>query len=117
MPEDEIVIITMDDMALVFEVTDAFGIHRESVSVELAREDPGGVDVDGRGMVEIARNWKPVVTSTTRHVSLPRRMATATTKRTTGWADSALTPTALLGRPLRNVVIARSDSDAAIPFR
>jgi hypothetical protein len=53
MPEDEIVIITMDDMALVFEVTDAFGIHRESVSVELAREDPGGVDVDGRGMVEI----------------------------------------------------------------
>ena len=33
MPEDEITIITMDDMAVVFSETDAFGIHRESVSV------------------------------------------------------------------------------------
>ncbi len=53
MPDNEITIITMDDMAVVFEVTDAFGIHRESVSVELAREDPGSVDVNGRGVVEI----------------------------------------------------------------
>ena len=34
-------LITMDDMAVVFSVTDDFAIHRESVSVELAREDPG----------------------------------------------------------------------------
>ena len=53
MPEDEIVIITMEDMAVVFQVTDEFGIHRESVSVELAREDPGSVAVNDRGTVEI----------------------------------------------------------------
>lgn len=49
---DSIAIITMEDMAVVFSVTDDFGIHRESVSVELAREDPGEVSVDG-GRVEI----------------------------------------------------------------
>lgn len=49
---DSITIITMEDMAVVFSVTDDFGIHRESVSVELAREDPGEVSVDG-GKVEI----------------------------------------------------------------
>ena len=53
MPEDEITIITMDDMAIVFSETDAFGIHRESVSVELSREDPGSVQVNSRGVVEI----------------------------------------------------------------
>ena len=53
MPEDEITIITMDDMAVVFSETDAFGIHRESVSVELSREDPGSVHVNSRGVVEI----------------------------------------------------------------
>ena len=49
---DSITIITMEDMAVVFSVTDDFGIHRESVSVDLAREDPGEVSVDG-GKVEI----------------------------------------------------------------
>ena len=49
---DNITIITMADMAVVFSVTDDFGIHRESVSVELAREDPGEVSVSG-GQVEI----------------------------------------------------------------
>lgn len=53
MSEDNVTIITMDDMAEVFAVTDDFGIHRESVSVELAREDPGGVTVTERGTVEI----------------------------------------------------------------
>ena len=53
MPEDEITIITMDDMVIVFSETDAFGIHRESVSVELSREDPGSVQVNSRGIVEI----------------------------------------------------------------
>ena len=46
-------LITMDDMAVVFSVTDDFAIHRESVSVELAREDPGEVIVTDRGAVEI----------------------------------------------------------------
>ena len=49
---DNITIITMDDMAIVFSITDDFGIHRESVSVELAREDPGAIIVSG-GKVEI----------------------------------------------------------------
>ncbi len=49
---DNITIITMDDMAIVFSITDDFGIHRESVSVELAREDPGEIFVSG-GKVEI----------------------------------------------------------------
>lgn len=49
---DSITIITMEDMAVVFSVTDDFGIHRESVSVDLAREDPGEITVDG-GKVEI----------------------------------------------------------------
>ena len=52
MSDDNVAIITMEDMAVVFSVTDDFGIHRESVSVELAREDPGEVIVDG-GKVEI----------------------------------------------------------------
>ena len=49
MPDDNesITIITMEDMAVVFSVTDDFGIHRESVSVELAREDPGEISVSG----------------------------------------------------------------------
>ena len=34
-------IIDMHDMDTIFSVTDAFGIHRESVSVELTKEDPG----------------------------------------------------------------------------
>ena len=49
---DNITIITMEDMTVVFSVTDDFGIHRESVSVELAREDPGEISVSG-GKVEI----------------------------------------------------------------
>jgi hypothetical protein len=53
MSDDSVTIITMDDMAAVFAVTDDFGIHRESVSVDLAREDPGAVSVDDRGAVEI----------------------------------------------------------------
>ena len=46
-------IITMEDMAVVFAITDDFAIHRESVSVELAREDPGAVNVTQQGAVEI----------------------------------------------------------------
>lgn len=55
MPDDNetFTLITMEDMAVVFSVTDDFAIHRESVSVELAREDPGAIDISERGTVEI----------------------------------------------------------------
>ena len=47
------VIITMEDMAAIFDVTDALGIHRESVRVELTKEDPGSIHRVADGMVEI----------------------------------------------------------------
>ena len=53
MADDNVTIITMADMAAVFSVTDDYGIHRESVSVELAREDPGAVSFTPTGSVEI----------------------------------------------------------------
>ena len=34
-------IIDMHDMETIFSVTDSLGIHRESVTVELTKEDPG----------------------------------------------------------------------------
>ena len=46
------VIINMDDMAAIFLVTDVMGIHRESVSVELTKEDPGSIYRTG-GIIEI----------------------------------------------------------------
>ena len=45
-------IITMDDMAKVYEVVDELGIDREYINVELGKEDPGGwVKGDG-GMMK-----------------------------------------------------------------
>ena len=46
-------LISMEDMAAIFEVTDALGIHRESVRVELTKEDPGSIQRAGDGIVEI----------------------------------------------------------------
>ena len=46
-------LITMEDMAAIFEVTDALGIHRESVRVELNKEDPGSIQKMADAMVEI----------------------------------------------------------------
>jgi len=46
-------LITMEDMAAIFEVTDALGIHRESVRVELNKKDPGSIQRVADGMVEI----------------------------------------------------------------
>ena len=46
-------VIGMDDMAAVFAVTDSLGIHRESVSVELSKEDPGSMERRDNGKVEI----------------------------------------------------------------
>ncbi len=46
-------IIDMQDMDAIFMVTDAFGIHRESVSVELSKEDPGSIQKSSGGTIEI----------------------------------------------------------------
>ena len=45
--------IDMRDMDTIFSVTDSLGIHRESVRVELVKEDPGAVGQGAGGMVEI----------------------------------------------------------------
>ena len=50
MPEG---IIDMTDMAAIFAITDVFGIHRESVRVELAKEDPGSIGRGSGGLIEI----------------------------------------------------------------
>ena len=46
-------IIDMQDMEVIFSVTDSLGIHRESVRVELVKDDPGAVGQGDGGMVEI----------------------------------------------------------------
>ena len=46
-------IIGMRDMGLIFEVTDAMGIDRESISVPLGKEDPGAVRKLPAGDIEI----------------------------------------------------------------
>ena len=46
-------IIGMRDMGLIFEVTDAMGIDRESISVPLGKEDPGDVRKLPTGDIEI----------------------------------------------------------------
>ena len=46
-------IIGMHDMGLIFEVTDAMGIDRESISVPLGKEDPGAVRKLATGDIEI----------------------------------------------------------------
>ena len=50
MPDE---IITMQDMGVIFSVTDPMGIHRESASVELTKEDPGSIGRSTSGVVEI----------------------------------------------------------------
>jgi hypothetical protein len=44
--------ITMDDMAAVFEVVDELGIDREYINVELGKEDPGGCVKSDGGMMK-----------------------------------------------------------------
>lgn len=39
--------VRQSDMDAVFAVTDPLGIHRESITVPLARRDPGGVAESG----------------------------------------------------------------------
>ena len=50
MPDE---IIDMQDMGIIFSVTDLMGIHRESVSVELSKEDPGLINKSDSGIIEI----------------------------------------------------------------
>ena len=50
MPEG---VIDMSDMEVIFSVTDSMGIHRESVRVELGKEDPGSIGKDSGGLIEI----------------------------------------------------------------
>jgi len=45
--------IRQSDMEAVFRVTDDLGIHRESITVPIARSDPGGVKALGGGQLEI----------------------------------------------------------------
>ena len=45
--------IGMEDMGLIFEVTDAMGIDRENISVPLGKEDPGAVRMLPGGEIEI----------------------------------------------------------------
>ena len=40
-------------MEAIFEVTDSLGIHRESVRVELTKEDPGSIQRVADGMIAI----------------------------------------------------------------
>lgn len=43
----------MQDMDVIFSVTDIMGIDRESVSVELSKEDPGLINKSDGGIIEI----------------------------------------------------------------
>ena len=52
MTEEQSDIITMADMATVFDVTDALSIDRELISVELTKEDPGSVQQAANGEIE-----------------------------------------------------------------
>ena len=53
MTEEHSDIITMADMAEVFNVTDALSIDRELIRVELTKEDPGAIAEGSNGEIEI----------------------------------------------------------------
>ncbi|MBI4312294.1 MAG: hypothetical protein HY681_10995 [Chloroflexi bacterium] len=60
--------ITMADMRAIFSVTDAFGVDREKLRVELEKADPGSVTLGNAGMLEIVaplsipvRAWLPAL--------------------------------------------------------
>ena len=61
-------IIGMDDMMAVYEVTDRFGIDRETISVPLEKSGEGAVNRQLAGEVEITvpatvpiRDWLPTL--------------------------------------------------------
>jgi hypothetical protein len=45
-------IINMEDMDAVYEISDALGIDRESINVELGKEDPGAWGKGTGGMMK-----------------------------------------------------------------
>ena len=53
MTEEQSDIITMADMAAVFDVTDALSIDRELIRVDLSKEDPGAIAQGAGGEIEI----------------------------------------------------------------
>ena len=64
-------IIGMDDMMAIYEVTDLFGIDRESISVPLDKEGMGGAATLDDGTLEIrapaeapTRDWLPALSKT-----------------------------------------------------
>ncbi len=65
MPEG---IIDMADMETIFSVTDALGIHRESISVELTKENPGSVGRDEDGTIEITVPESQTTQEFSRHI-------------------------------------------------
>ena len=61
-------IIGMDDMMAIYEVTDLFGIDRESISVPLDKQGMGSAATLGDGTLEIrapteesTRDWLPAL--------------------------------------------------------
>ena len=61
-------LIGMEDMRLVFRVTDALGIDREKVSVPLEKQDPGQVERLSSGELQITvpltvpvEAWLPIL--------------------------------------------------------
>ena len=46
-------IISMEDMAEIFELTDSLDIDREAIRVELSKEDPGSVVQRPDGLIEM----------------------------------------------------------------
>ncbi len=59
MAEQQSDIITMADMAAVFDVTDALSIDRELIRVELTKEDPGAIQQAANGEIEIVLPLTP----------------------------------------------------------
>ncbi len=57
-------IIDMHDMETIFSVTDAFGIHWESVSVELTKEDPGLVQPGSNPSPDSSRSIEITIPAT-----------------------------------------------------
>ena len=45
--------LSMDDIRAVFNITDAFGIDRETIRIELTKEDPGSLALRDDANLEI----------------------------------------------------------------
>ncbi len=75
-------IISMADMIAVYEVTDLFGIDRETISVPLGKQGAGGAVKQADGGVEITvpstiptRDWLPTLESDLEKLGFVRRDA------------------------------------------